>query len=55
MYRTHSNVIVLVISLELPELREDVEGTTENANSTWMTVSFLKWKYSDTGSLPPTE
>ena len=43
------------MTVELPELREDIDGEVDVVTNTFLTVSFLKWNQLDVGGVPPTE
>ena len=45
--------MVVLLTVELPELRADIDGKVDSATGTTVTVSFLKWTQQDTGGLPP--
>ena len=43
------------ITLELPELRDNIDGRVDVVTYTTLIVSFLKWSQLDVGGAPPTE
>ena len=43
------------VTVELPELRENIDGKVDAVTDTTLTVSFPKWSQLDVGGVPPTE